>query len=242
MTASNLSGSTSIEFKSSGTLSVKSHASGTLWWAAGYFANECKKVETEHQAAFFPNGKWQAVDLVVARHQSYAVSSVMQAFNSMEALINEFYGELESDGRSVAKAFAPQVRIDLIKQDLKKCRKKSPLAKYNVALHSAGKPKFDEGKGLGQEFNSLRELRNAMTHYRPEWSDRLDEHSDLETRLKSKFPQSALMPVAGMAWFPNRCFGAGSAAWALDVSERFVREFCQRIGIAHRLEHTTFKP
>jgi hypothetical protein len=53
---------------------------------------------------------------------------------------------------------------------------------------------------------ALIDLRNAVVHFRPEWSDeRLVEHDELSTNLDGKFNHSAFFPDEPMfpsAWAP----------------------------------------
>lgn len=73
-------------------------------------------------------------------------------------------------------------------------------------------------------------MRNAIVHFSPEWSHENGDHAALEKTLSGVFADNALMDKS-MAWFPNRCYGAGCAEWAVGVAEAFMREFCDRMGL-----------
>ena len=110
------------------------------------------------------------------------------------------------------------------------------LAKYQRVLAVCGKDRLAKGAEPYQSADTLIDLRNAVVHFKPEWGDELAEHARLEKRLSSKFEDCALASRATghMVWFPGRCLGLGCANWAVGTVERFVGEFCGRLGIRGR--------
>lgn len=232
-----------VAVKSGPILSTKFNASGMLWWNAALFADLCEKLETAHQADFFRRGEWKPNDRVMKEHRAFSVAAVMHSMSALEAGINEFYHELLSGDSGRAKPVDAKTR-DLLLHSwplLKKDHGQKTLDKYNWALSTAGKPEFDLGSPPAQGFSLLRRLRNAIVHYRPEWSHENGDHAALEKSISGQFPQSALMPT-NMSWFPGRCFGAGCASWAVGVAESFMSEFCGRMGIVFWFDGNRYGP
>jgi hypothetical protein len=73
----------------------------------------------------------------------------------------------------------------------------------------------------------------GITRIRLEWRDQHGRRQNLERRLRAKFAHNALAGE-GEPEFPDRLLGAGCAAWAVRVAERFSNEFCQRMAIPSR--------
>jgi hypothetical protein len=103
------------------------------------------------------------------------------------------------------------------------------LRKAQVALLVARREGFAKGSDPCQAAGNLVRLRNALAHYKPEWSDQLDVHADLEARLKGKFPESH-GSTPNQVYFPHRCLGSGCAEWACRTAAGFIVEFTSRLG------------
>jgi len=85
-----------------------------------------------------------------------------------------------------------------------------------------------------QEVEGLVKLRDALVHYKPEWSDVTKAaHPKLEARLK-KFPLNPAPSGGFIQWFPHLCLSAGCAEWATRAITTFVTAFCTRLGIDER--------
>jgi hypothetical protein len=106
------------------------------------------------------------------------------------------------------------------------------LEKYRVVLITADRPTMDTDGNPFQDTRSLITLRNALTHYEPEWviqrrhdSPGTDDHR-LTQLFRSKFPSSAFAGERD-PWYPNHCLGAGCSHWAARTSMRFVHRFVE---------------
>jgi hypothetical protein len=111
------------------------------------------------------------------------------------------------------------------------------LRKVQVSLLGARKEPFLKGDDSYQAAESLVRLRNGLAHYKPEWSDDLDVHADIELRLRGKFPENARSHPS-QVFFPHRCLGAGCAIWACRAAARFVTIFTNRLEASpHKLGH-----
>ncbi len=77
---------------------------------------------------------------------------------------------------------------------------------------------------LTQDIRYLTELRNALTHFTPEWSDALLKHVDLEKDRKNRFTLNPFY-AQGSLFFPYRCLSASCAMWSCKVSNEFLALF-----------------
>ncbi len=73
--------------------------------------------------------------------------------------------------------------------------------------------------------NVLNALRNALVHFRPEWSDEQDKHKKVADKLAGKFKVSPFLeknePIFPRAW-ASKDF----SRWALKVTVDFLDHFC----------------
>ncbi len=70
----------------------------------------------------------------------------------------------------------------------------------------------------------LTRLRNALTHFTPEWDDNLLKHVKLEKNRQSRFTLSPFYDPGGL-FFPYRCLSASCAIWSFNVSKEFIELF-----------------
>ena len=151
------------------------------------------------------------------------ISSIISASSFIEANINELFCDtIQKDINLInhdknLKMIDKELIIrmasvwDLIK--------KSPtLNKYNVALKLANKNAFNKRSSLYQNVNLLRDLRNALVHYKIEWIECLNSHKQDENeiheigkKLKGKFPLNKIFKKASNPFYPDRCLSSGFA-------------------------------
>lgn len=216
-----------ISMPSSSTVKMKSAFSLHHLLSAALFARSSYDLET--------NLKTSITEEITTEHRAYVTSSVLTAVAALEAGINEFYLESLDQGSSIQNILDNSITATL--QELWPTVEEMPiLKKYQIALITTKKNRFEKGEQPFQDAESLIKLRNALVHFRPEWDTDLQEHKKLEDRLRSKF---ALNPYAApnQVFFPYKCLGHGCAEWAVNISKNFMGEFYVRIG---KLEH--FKP
>ncbi len=78
---------------------------------------------------------------------------------------------------------------------------------------------------LKQDIGYLAKLRNALTHFTPEWTGELNKHAKLEKALNNRFPTSPFYPDPACLFFPYRCLSAGCAEWSIRTSQDALRLF-----------------
>jgi len=197
--------------------------------AASYFAECSAKVEDQ---LLVTKGQDKTPKL---GHRAYVVGAVVSAVMGLETCINEIYLDACDMNKQKLTGLSEQEMLLLAEwwPHLEKLRSNT-LLKYQHALLIVGKKPMSKGENLYQDTDSLIRLRNALTHYRPEWEDSLDVHADLRDRLRGRFVLNRLT-TASHLWFPHQCLGDGCARWAVKTAREFVSTFCDRLGIPPRL-------
>jgi len=120
--------------------------------------------------------------------------------------------------------------------------KSSVLDKYDTALALCDRDEFNKGAAPYQPVALLIKLRNALTHFVPEWQPgggwphEDAELAKLSKSLRGMFPENSLTEDF-QPYFPYRCLGYGSSKWAVTSSVAFVAEFRARLGLGFRLTY-----
>jgi hypothetical protein len=167
-------------------------------------------------------------------HQAYASSVVLSAVAFLEASINAFMPDADTNKIPVDSVDSAAGRA--LASMWQFVEKKPVLDKFQIALLVARRQMFDPGSPPCQDVALLVNLRNALVHFKPEWDDELRDHLRIEKQLRGKFP---LNPFATdlEPFFPKRCLGLGCANWAVHTSEQFMTEFYRRMGTEFLLEY-----
>ena len=100
---------------------------------------------------------------------------------------------------------------------------KSTWKKFNVALRLRGKQELDRRSEISRAALAVNELRNAMTHFKPEWHHDLKKHKDVGDALAGFFvpnPTFANEPIFPRAWVGHSC-----TCWVVDSTVKFLQEF-----------------
>jgi len=209
------------------TVAVKSHISLYLAASAALFARQARAIEGEHD--------FSASEEVKMHHRSYAIGAVVSAACFLEAAINELYLAAVDKNPNVIPSEHDREVLASVWDDLEGQARSSILTKYQLALALTRRARFDTGANAFQDAENVVNLRNALVHYKPEWSNALKKHQTLANRLRGKFGQNPLLPRQGsIEFFPHRCLGYGCAKWAADSALRFYSEFTQRMGLPQR--------
>ena len=117
-----------------------------------------------------------------------------------------------------------------------KAVERAPLLERTQAmLVFKNAPPLAVGAEPVQSFNLLRRLRNALVHFKPEWSHELDDHKKMGQRLIDhglRLHPSISNPDDA---FPLGCMSHGVADWAVKTAADFLREVSQRLGTVDRV-------
>lgn len=193
-------------------------------FTARHMADLACEIEKEHAGTTDPD--------IIRQHRAYVISAVLAAAAFLEASINELY--LEVQDHMANDNPGGRRRVLAVPAHFWSAVAHPPiLHKYQLALVVADAEPFDEGRSPFRDADGLIALRDALVHGRPEWRDQHGRRQNLERRLRAKFRHSALASEADPE-FPDQLLGAGCAAWAVRVAERFSDDFCHRMAIPSR--------
>jgi hypothetical protein len=216
------------------TVMVKAGLARLHQRSAERFASHCAEIARSEAALPWPQPRWE-------ESHSFSSAAVLLAVAALEATANEFYLEAVDGNSEAMNRIGPKGR-DLLSSLWDEVDEFSILKKYEIALLACAAPPFPRGQGSYQAAAALVDLRNALTHFKPEWNHELDRHAKLRERLRGRFEDCALAPpTGGMIWFPYACLGAGCAGWAVRTSRAFITEFCEKLKVAVRLEPSTYQ-
>jgi hypothetical protein len=113
------------------------------------------------------------------------------------------------------------------------------LEKYRVALLCSGSTAFDKGAPPYQDAKLLIDLRNDLTHARPETRNTGDVDK-LSKALRPRFQPNRLMQNSANPYFPDHCLGAGCATWAVASARAFADDFFSRLKVQPNYQRATF--
>jgi len=183
--------------------------------AAAQFAQKAGEIEQGHTG-----DNWGPSYDEITVH---VISSIVMAVSSLEAFINEVFLNANIYLPSHQKA---------IKKRWTRWEQKKVLEKFQLAMRLQAKARMDSGLAIYQNVDTLILMRNAVVHFKPEWSYEKKIQKKVEQRIDKKFP---LCPFAhGDSIFPDRCMSYGCARWCVKTALDFVGEFCIQSGIENR--------
>lgn len=219
---------------------VREHISPDLLFSAFNFA----QMSSEIEAIVEPPEK-----LLLQKHQSFIISTLLSSVAFMEASINELYYVASDEVLEIGRMPVEyRNRLSAMWRVEKFSKSARILEKYQIALKLLGKEEFKKGYDPYQSAQLLIDLRNALVHYVPVTTViRLDHNkvgnSELEKKLKNKFKTNPFVPKFPVfpanqperrfdyPFFPGRCLGYGCAKWASERSLSFVNEFFTRLNL-----------
>ena len=186
--------------------------------SAREFANQVASIETEHVGEGF-GGFWESIF-------ASASATVLLAVAAVEAYVNETFVDFDQNFANVDPILGKAL--------VNEYEAKRLLDKAELILLLKGVGPLDRGSEPVQSMSDLIQLRNAITHFRPEWPDQLKEHEKLSERLGRRFPKSPFLPNEAM--FPMAWAGAYGVDWAAKTPIRFIDRVVELAGLPNRLE------
>ena len=175
-------------------------------------------------------------------HRALVLAAVVEAGAFLEAVANELFVDCADDHASYTRPLPAQAVAalrDRWRQWHTNGRSTVPtLEKFEAALECCAATPFDKSCAPHQDATSVIHLRNAVVHFTPEWVA-ADQRHKFEC-LKSRFAPNALMQGSGDAYFPNKCLGAGCAAWAATTVHTFADDFYARLSITPNYQSSLF--
>jgi hypothetical protein len=211
---------------------VRQYLSAEHLWNARHMAWRCRDRQDTLATAGF-----RGVDM---QQRSFAVSSILAAWAFLEALVNEVWqdavdavseqGQNLGPNRHLGLQASAMLRLRELWQSDRVERSLGTLDKYQVALVCADKASIERGQEPYQSVDSIRMLRNALVHFKPElqWGD---EVHVLKGRLVGKFEGNPL--VQGEPWYPLQVLVAGCAEWCWQACLKFAETWWQRMELEY---------
>lgn len=160
-----------------------------------------------------------------------AMVAVMSAAAFLEALVNEVF--LDTADPSLRSSGL----LDGISEDgvtamsdkwtaSPSAEREGILEKYKLAIRCVSAT-MDFGRDPTQSVQLLIRLRDALTHYKPEWQgDATNLYADLRRKLPVNPRVAEVNP-----WFPHQALSADLAEWACERSVEFAKEWWAAMGL-----------
>jgi hypothetical protein len=177
---------------------------------AAFLAHDCYPFERDYT--------WPANDEILIRHSTYALGAIILSASALEAAANEFYQDAADRHLTALGKAAPAA--ELIVQTWDTVERSSILRKYEWFLQLAGCAPMGRGDSVFQSAADVIELRDALVHFKPEWTSDPKRNEKLETRLSGKFVHNRLS-MPDQHFIPYRGLGHGSGVWAVRAVQLY---------------------
>lgn len=183
--------------------------------AASQFARKAGEIERRHTG-----DEWGSSYDEITLH---VLSAFVMAASSLEAFINETFLN--------ANTYFPK-HEKALKAKWPKYEQKKVLDKFQLAMRLRAGQRMNSGTAVYQNADTLISMRNAVVHFKPEWSHEKRIQKKIEQRIHKKFPLSSF--AQGDSVFPDQCMSYGCARWCVETALAFVDAFCTQSGIENR--------
>jgi hypothetical protein len=187
----------------------------------------------------------------ISEHRSTVVGAVLFSVACLEAAANELFADAAEGTLSRLRPLDDKTVARLgqmWKAGVPRTARFKITEKFSIALALADREPLDRGSETWQSAERLVRLRNALTHYEPEWVETSAATGaaphKFETELKGKF---AINPLAAdeLSFYPDKLLGFGCAAWSISTAAQFIAVFSERLGLlvplvgSHGIDLTT---
>jgi hypothetical protein len=180
---------------------------------AARFSQRVREIEIENAGHEFGDF-WPEI-----LHQSSAC--IFAAVASLEAYANDLF----FDRKTVFPGFASPL-LDKLWETFEQ---KRTLDKFEFALLLRDKQQLNNGASPYQDVAAVIELRNGLTHFKPEWDNEAVRHRKISERLQNRFTPSTFLNDELL--FPRRWTTHGCTKWAVESCLSFAEEFERLAGL-----------
>jgi len=187
--------------------------------AAARFSREVGKLQSDNKGRPFGD--------FFEDIQSNVIATVLTATAALESYANELFVDH-------ATVFPNQSSLILVKL-WEVYETKQTLEKFDLALLLLEKDKCDRGASPYQDVASLTKLRNALVHFKPEWTHEQHEHAKVASALKGRIERSPFF-VSGEPLFPRGWASHSATKWAVTSIASFIFAFEKSAQLQSRLE------
>ena len=112
--------------------------------------------------------------------------------------------------------------VDFGKENQENLRTLNLMSRTKYFLKDALDIKIDVGAPVFQQMKIVYDLRSAVMHYRPHWSDEYGISQELESKMPKCEP-NPFVPE-GDTFFPLRCVSSGYSRWAVESTIAYVNK------------------
>jgi hypothetical protein len=201
------------------TASVRTSLAVHLILTAAKFTRKVKEIETAHIG--------KEVGEVFEDIISYALSTILSSTAALEGYVNEIFVDRSTH--------FPEYNQQLIDDIWAIKERRRIIEKYNFVLSLKDKGRFETKQKYYKDAELLIDLRNALVHFKPEWSHEKGKHKELMTRLNNKFPSSPFYKAA-LTVFPDSFMSYGCAKWSVTTTVNFIGKFSEMADIENKLD------
>jgi hypothetical protein len=203
----------------SGTARTQTRFSVQHLLAAAHFSRQVAQIEGTNAGKGF-GGFFEEI-------LTNATACVFTCAASLEAYANEFYID-----RGVN---FPDLRAEVADRLWELFEQKPILEKFDLALLLKNRPALDRGTRPTQDVNAVVSLRNALTHFKPEWEDEKETHAKVSRQLQGRFAPSQFLPNESTV-FPRQWACHGCTSWAVSSCLGYIRAFETAAGLAPKFD------
>lgn len=199
---------------------------------ACYCTKHCKRVEGQHIDGRTPEENSSLLFEDIA----YASGAILSSVAFLEASANELFCHIRdgSDHCKSIDAIARDIMLDKWPDRKKKKRNQAGLVgKFNIIAQAVTSENLPEDDISVRDVRAIVALRNALTHFQPEWQQvepACDDDPYGLNALRDHFPPNPFATTE-YEFFPYECLGAGCARWALFSAVEFRKKFFDAIEI-----------
>lgn len=204
--------------KVTGNASVRSNLAAWHIIAAAQFSRRSGQIESKYAGEPFGDFFQEIASNVMA--------SVLFSVAALEASANEIF----KDSHTTIIEQPMELTQELWNSFGQNA---SILDKYDLALLLKGKQKLTQGTAVYQNAANLISLRNALVHFKPEWSHKQTTHKTIRNKLTGRFPLSPFIPSTD-TFFPKKCMSHGCAEWSVNTTLKYTTFFCDHAGLPDR--------
>jgi hypothetical protein len=190
--------------------------------AAAHFSRQVGALERENSGQQF-GAFWEIIFY-------NATACIFATVASLEAYANELFSDRNT--------LFPEYSSELMDNLWGTYEQKPILEKFEFALLLLRKPKIDRGAQPYQDIKVLIDLRNALTHFKPEWISEADEHAKISAKLEPKIQGSPFLATSELL-FPRRWAGHSCTSWATNSAIAFAKDFERLAGLPAKYDDTT---
>jgi hypothetical protein len=190
-------------------------------WNARHAARQCREREADLTSL---NYRLPEIEL-----NGTAMVAVMSSVAFLEALVNEVYLDTVDPALADRLKGMTEDAIAAMRDRWNatpSVEREGILEKYRIALECAGKT-MELGRDPAQSVKILIDLRDALTHYKPEWQG---DDTQLFAELKRRLPVNKRVAELN-PWFPHQALSAECAEWAWKNSVALAKEWWRDMGL-----------